>query len=280
MALVVAGCGGDDEQLEQLDVERRQRRSPAAARSARASRAATSPSSPPATSTTWTRARRYYTFGYMVQYAVNRPLYSFTPGRPGHGRARTSPTASRRSPTDKKTITVKIKTGVKYAPPVNREVTSKDVKYAIERAFTTNVPSGYATSYFAEIEGAPDDAGHDRRAQAVRRPADAGRPDARHQAHQAGRPARRRGARDADHRPGAGGVRGASSTRRRRPTTTSTSPSPARTWSRTTRRPASSPAVEPGKQHRARPQPELGQGDRLPARVPGLDHDRGGQRRR
>jgi peptide/nickel transport system substrate-binding protein len=34
-------------------------------------------------------------------------------------------------------------------------VTSKDIKYGIERAFTSNVPSGYATSYFAEIEGAP-----------------------------------------------------------------------------------------------------------------------------
>ena len=56
---------------------------------------------------------------------------------------------------DNKTITVKIKQGVKYAPPVNREVKAEDVKYAIERAFSANVPSGYATSYFAEIDGAP-----------------------------------------------------------------------------------------------------------------------------
>ena len=57
---------------------------------------------------------------------------------------------------DKKEITVKIKTGIKYAPPVDREVKSEDVKYAIERAFSANVPSGYATSYFGDIVGAPD----------------------------------------------------------------------------------------------------------------------------
>src|SRR5687768_18047912 len=51
---------------------------------------------------------------------------------------------------DNKTITVKLKSGVKFSPPVNREVTSKDVKYAFERAFSENVPSGYATSYFAD----------------------------------------------------------------------------------------------------------------------------------
>ena len=99
----------------------------------------------------------YYTFGYMVQYAVNRPLYNFTPDdadTPVPDMADGEPEVS----SDKKTLTIKIKSGVKFAPPVNREVTSKDIKYAIERAFTTSVPSGYATSYFAEIEGVPEDA--------------------------------------------------------------------------------------------------------------------------
>ena len=32
-----------------------------------------------------------------------------------------------------KTWTFKLKTGIKFGPPVNREITSKDVKYAIER---------------------------------------------------------------------------------------------------------------------------------------------------
>src|SRR5215217_7096781 len=97
----------------------------------------------------------YYTFGYAVNYAVQRPLYSFEPGdaeTPVPDLADGDPQIS---PDDKK-ITVKIRSGVKYSPPVNREVTTKDIKYAFERAFTQNVPSGYATSYFADIKGAPD----------------------------------------------------------------------------------------------------------------------------
>jgi peptide/nickel transport system substrate-binding protein len=90
----------------------------------------------------------------MVQYADNRTLYSFKPddsSKPVADIADGDPQIS----SDNKTITVKIKHGIKYAPPVNREVKPSDIKYAIERAFTTNVPSGYATSYFAEIQGAP-----------------------------------------------------------------------------------------------------------------------------
>jgi peptide/nickel transport system substrate-binding protein len=52
------------------------------------------------------------------------------------------------------TVTVKIKTGVKFSPPVDREVTSKDVKYAIERGFFNNTNNGYAQPYFGSIEGA------------------------------------------------------------------------------------------------------------------------------
>jgi peptide/nickel transport system substrate-binding protein len=52
------------------------------------------------------------------------------------------------------TVTVKIKSGVKFSPPVNREVTSKDVKYAIERGFFNNVNNGYAGAYFGDIKGA------------------------------------------------------------------------------------------------------------------------------
>jgi peptide/nickel transport system substrate-binding protein len=98
----------------------------------------------------------YYTFGYMVQYVINRPLYSYSPedtDKPRPDIADGDPQIS----SDKKTITVKLKTGIKYAPPVNREVTSEDVKYAFERAFSANAPSGYATSYFADIVGSPDE---------------------------------------------------------------------------------------------------------------------------
>src|SRR5215204_7042860 len=98
----------------------------------------------------------YYTFGYFVLYSTNRPLYSFSPDEPDKPQADLAEGDPQISD-DKKEITVKLKTGIKYAPPVNREVTSEDVKYAMERAFSANVPSGYATSYFGDIVGAPDE---------------------------------------------------------------------------------------------------------------------------
>jgi len=95
----------------------------------------------------------YYTFGEMVTLATNRPLFSFKPedaNKPvpdlADGDAQVS--------SDKKTVTVKIRQGVKYAPPVNRDVTSKDVKYAIERFFSVNVGGQYP-GYFQVIKGAP-----------------------------------------------------------------------------------------------------------------------------
>jgi peptide/nickel transport system substrate-binding protein len=96
----------------------------------------------------------YYTFGYMVQYAVNRTLYSFKPDnsqKPVPDLATGPPQIA----DDNKTITVHIKSGIKYAPPVDREVTTKDIKYAFERAFSKEVPSGYAGTYFGSIVGTP-----------------------------------------------------------------------------------------------------------------------------
>src|SRR3954453_10970917 len=66
----------------------------------------------------------YYTFGYAVTYAAQRPLYSFKPGdaeKPVPDLADGDPKIS----PDNKKITVKIRPGVKYSSPVNREVTTK-----------------------------------------------------------------------------------------------------------------------------------------------------------
>jgi peptide/nickel transport system substrate-binding protein len=96
----------------------------------------------------------YSTFGYMVQYAVNRTLYSYKPDdaeSPVPDLATGPPEIS----SDNKTITVHIKPGVHYAPPVNREVTAQDIEYAFERAFSKHVPSGYAGAYFDSIVGTP-----------------------------------------------------------------------------------------------------------------------------
>jgi peptide/nickel transport system substrate-binding protein len=95
----------------------------------------------------------YYTQGYMVLYPTQRPLYSFKPedsSKPVADLAEGDPQIS----ADKKTVTVKIRKGVKFSPPVNREVTSDDVKYAFERFFSINVGGQYAT-YFQDIVGAP-----------------------------------------------------------------------------------------------------------------------------
>jgi peptide/nickel transport system substrate-binding protein len=54
-----------------------------------------------------------------------------------------------------KTITVKIKSGIKYAPPhQTRVVKSADIKYALERCFLPSVGNGYASVYYPDIVGA------------------------------------------------------------------------------------------------------------------------------
>jgi peptide/nickel transport system substrate-binding protein len=95
----------------------------------------------------------YYTTGYQLAFAIGRPLYGYKPNEdtPTPDLAEGQPEIS----ADKKTVTVKLKKGVKFAPPVSRDVTSKDVKYAIERAFSANVGGQY-TFYFASIAGAPE----------------------------------------------------------------------------------------------------------------------------
>jgi peptide/nickel transport system substrate-binding protein len=89
----------------------------------------------------------YFQIDYLVVYAVHRPLYSFTPDSPRDpvpDLAEGPPKIS----ADGKTVTVKIKPNIKYSPPLNRVVTSDDVKYAFERDFNPNVPNGYASSYY------------------------------------------------------------------------------------------------------------------------------------
>jgi peptide/nickel transport system substrate-binding protein len=97
----------------------------------------------------------YYQFSYQIEYAYCRPLYSYKPqdkGIPSPDVASGPAQVSQ----DGKTVTVHMKSGIKFGPPVNREVTSKDVKYAIERGFNKNVANGYASAYFGDLEGAPE----------------------------------------------------------------------------------------------------------------------------
>jgi peptide/nickel transport system substrate-binding protein len=53
-----------------------------------------------------------------------------------------------------KTLTIKIKSGIKYSVPLqNRTVKAADIKYALERCFLPQVANGYQGSYYSDIVG-------------------------------------------------------------------------------------------------------------------------------
>jgi peptide/nickel transport system substrate-binding protein len=101
--------------------------------------------------------KTYYTYAIGIMNALHRGLYAYEPGslEPTPDLAEGPPEISE----DGKTVTIKLKEGVTFSKPVSREVTSADVKYAIERAFTANVANGYAPIYFGDLVGAPKDYG-------------------------------------------------------------------------------------------------------------------------
>lgn len=95
----------------------------------------------------------YYQFGFQIIGAMHRTLYSFTPAdaqTPVPDLAAAAPELSE----DRKTVTVRLRPGVRFAPPVNREVRAADVGYAIRRAFSTRVGGQY-TVFFEDLVGAP-----------------------------------------------------------------------------------------------------------------------------
>jgi peptide/nickel transport system substrate-binding protein len=99
----------------------------------------------------------YYQLGYVVAYATQRPLFAWEPGdseTPRPDLAEAAPDVS----ADGRTVTVRIRRGVRFSPPVDREVTSADVKYAIERGFFGTVANGYAGNYFGDVAGAREGA--------------------------------------------------------------------------------------------------------------------------
>ena len=95
----------------------------------------------------------YYSFAYEITRPTQRALLGEKPGTTEvqPDLAASMPQVSK----DGKTVTVHLKQGIRFSPPVNREVTSADVKYAIERGFSASVANGYAGAYFSVIEGAP-----------------------------------------------------------------------------------------------------------------------------
>src|SRR3954454_5662030 len=98
----------------------------------------------------------YYTFGYMVQNATQRTLYAFAPGdtAPRPDLATGPPEIS----PDLKTVTVHVRAGVRYAPPISREGVAGDIVYALQRAHTASGARAYAEGYYSGVNAsAPDD---------------------------------------------------------------------------------------------------------------------------
>ena len=61
---------------------------------------------------------------------------------------------------------------MRFSPPVSREVTSADVKYAIERGFFNTVNNGYAGAYFGDLVGAEPGAKPGTEIEGIRTPDD------------------------------------------------------------------------------------------------------------
>jgi peptide/nickel transport system substrate-binding protein len=145
LALVVAGCGGDDSSSEKPT--QNANKAPANAKKGGnliVMYAGDVDNVDPGIT--------YYQYGFNIAYVTQRPLYSFKPDdatTPEPDLAEGPPQISNGG----KTLTIKIKSGVKYSPPVNREVKAADVKYALERGFKKNVNGPYVGAYMSDIEG-------------------------------------------------------------------------------------------------------------------------------
>ena len=94
----------------------------------------------------------YYNIDYEVVYATQRPLFSYKPNTFSDPSPDMASEAAQISEGGK-TITVHIREGVHFGPPVNREVTSADVAYAIERGANPNVGNPYFEAYFSSLAG-------------------------------------------------------------------------------------------------------------------------------
>ena len=148
----------------------------------------------------------YYQSDYQeLGNTTQRQLYGWKPDetKPTPDLAEALPEVSNGG----KTVTIKIKSGIKYSPPLqNQTVKAADVKYALERCFLPQVGNGYANAYYGDIEGVK--AFTDGKADEISGHPDARRPDARDQPFEAVRRHReRQRARHAVHGAGAEGLR-------------------------------------------------------------------------
>jgi peptide/nickel transport system substrate-binding protein len=93
----------------------------------------------------------YYVFSYEVTYATQRPLFSYSPE--GTTAEPDLAASDAQISNGNKRVTVTLKSGIHYSPPVNREVKAQDVKYAIERGLLPGISNSYEESYFGFLHG-------------------------------------------------------------------------------------------------------------------------------
>src|ERR1700761_2372578 len=96
-------------------------------------------------------ATSYFQIDYLIEYATQTPLYTFTPtsDSPTPLLASGMPAVSDGG----KTVTVHIKSGWKFSNGAT--VTSKDVEWAFMRMFNSNIQNGYAAGYFPIVGANP-----------------------------------------------------------------------------------------------------------------------------
>jgi peptide/nickel transport system substrate-binding protein len=94
----------------------------------------------------------YYQFTYMLTQATHRLLVAWAPDdveAPTPDLAEGEPEIS----DDGRTLEFTIREGVRYSPPVDREVTADDVVYAIERTTLPGVANQYFSTYAGDVVG-------------------------------------------------------------------------------------------------------------------------------
>jgi peptide/nickel transport system substrate-binding protein len=94
----------------------------------------------------------YFQIDYQITSATQRSLYSYKPNT----FTESTPDMAEGPATiteGNKLITIKIRKGVHFSPPVNREVTAADEVYAIDRVANPNVANPYYLGYLESIEG-------------------------------------------------------------------------------------------------------------------------------
>ncbi|HXA55331.1 MAG TPA: ABC transporter substrate-binding protein [Solirubrobacteraceae bacterium] len=95
----------------------------------------------------------YFVEDYTITSATQRSLYSYLPDNA----SKLEPDVAEGAPVISdggRTVTVHIKPHIFFSPPVNREVSSGDVAYAIDRGANPNVPNPYFSIYFGDLVGA------------------------------------------------------------------------------------------------------------------------------